>query len=138
MSNFDIRITGIADVNRVLREIAPNEAKNIMRATTADIAKAIAADAKKGAPSDDQDRVAKGIKHKRARGTRDVVKAEVVANANGTSFFWRFLEYGQGPDGVEHAYFLKALMKSQAEMDALYLRIFTSKLVNRIARKSKG
>lgn len=132
-----VRITGIADVNRVLREIAPREAKNLMRATTADLAKGIAADAKTNAPTDQGD-VRKGIGHKRARGTRDIVKAEVVANKGGAGFYWRFLEYGQGPDGVEHAFFLKALQKAKGEIAQRYLEAFTSKLVARLARKNKA
>ena len=134
----NIRITGIADVNRVLREIAPREAINLMRATTADLAKGIAQDAKATAPADRRGRIAKGIKHKRARGDKDTVKAEVVANADGKSLFWRFLEYGQGPDNVEHAYFLRALMMAQTEIEQRYLRSFTDKLTSRLARKSKG
>ena len=132
-----IRITGIADVNRVLQEIAPREAINLMRATTADLAKGIANDAKAKAPKDKGDRVG-GIKHKRARGDKNTVKAEVLANTNGTSFYWRFLEYGQGPDGVEHAYFLGALMQAQSEIEQRYLQSFTDKLTSRLARKSKG
>ena len=27
------------------------------------------------------------------------------------AFYWRFLEYGDGPDGVEHAFFLRAKEK---------------------------
>lgn len=133
---MEIRIRGIEDVNRVLQEIAPNEARNLMRATTADLAKGIAADARTNAPKDKGD-VADGIKHKRARGSRDVVKAEVVANTNGTSFHWRFREYGQGPDGREDAFFLRALMKANAEIGQRYLEAFTSKLVSRLARKGK-
>ena len=131
---INIRITGIADVNRVLREIAPREAVNLMRATTLDLAKGIAQDAKAHAPKDKGD-VAAGIKHKRARGKRDQVKAEVVANANGTSFYWRFREYGQGPDGREDAFFLRALQKAQAEMEQRYLRSFTDKLIKRLVKK---
>lgn len=133
----NIRITGIPDIKRVLNEIAPREAINLMRATTADMAKGIAADARDAAPSEHGD-LKGGIKHKRARGDKNTVKAEVVANANGSSFYWRYLEYGQGPDGVEHAYFLGALMKGQAELNQRYLKSFTDKLTSRLARKSKG
>lgn len=132
-----VRIRGIEDVNRVLREIAPNEAKNLMRATTLDLAKGIAQDAQANAPVDEGN-VKAGINHKRARGDRYTVKAEVVANANGTSFHWRFREYGQGPDGREDAFFLRALMKGQSELAQRYLTAFTDKLVRRLARKSKG
>lgn len=133
---MDIRIRGIEDVNRVLQEIAPKEAKNLLRATTADLAKGIAKDAKANAPRDKGD-VAAGIKHKRARGDRNTVKAEVVANANGTSFHWRFREYGQGPDGREDAFFLRALMKANTEISQRYLTAFTDKLLKRLARVSK-
>lgn len=133
---MEIKIRGIEDVNRVLREIAPNEAKNVMRATTLDLAKGIAQDAKQNAPRDEGN-LAKGIKHKRARGTRTIVKASVLANADGKSFYWRFREYGQGPDGREDAFFLRALMKSKTEIAQRYLQSFTSKLLARIERKSK-
>lgn len=133
---MEIRIRGIEDINKILQEIAPNEAKNLMRATTADLAKGIAADARANAPRDKGD-VAAGIKHKRARGTRDTVKAEVVANTNGTSFHWRFREYGQGPDGREDAFFLRALMKANTEIGQRYLEVFTAKLIKRLERKAK-
>ena len=131
-----VTIRGIEDVNRILREIAPNEAKNLMRATTADMAKQLAKDAKAMAPKDQGD-VAKGIKSKRARGTKTTVRAEVVANANKTSFYWRFLEYGQGPDGVEHAFFLRAMQKMKPELSTIYLETFVRKLEARLARLAK-
>lgn len=132
---MEVRIRGIEDVNRILREIAPNEAKNLMRATTADLAKGIAEDARAGAPVDTGD-IAGGIKHKRARGDRNTVKAEVVANANKKSFYWRFREYGQ--DGApEAAFFLNALMKANGEISQRYLSVFVDKLTRRLARKSK-
>lgn len=134
---MDVRIRGIEDVNRVLQEIAPREAVNLLRATTADLAKGIAQDAKANAPVDKGD-IKAGIKHKRAKGTRTQVKAEVLANTNGTSFHWRFREYGQGPGGREDAFFLRALMKSQAELAQRYLASFTDKLLRRLARKNKG
>jgi hypothetical protein len=129
-------IRGIEDVNRILREIAPNEAKNLLRATTADLAKGVAADARALAPRDQGD-VAAGIKHKRARGDRNTVKAEVVANPDRSTFYWRFLERGQGPDGVEHAFFLRALQKARGEIGSRYLAVFTDKLVRRLARLAK-
>ena len=134
---MDVKITGIADVSRILAEIAPKEAKNLMRATTADLAKGIAADAKTFAPTDVGD-LRKSIGHKRARGDRETVKAEVIANKGGGAFYWRFLEYGDGPDGVEHAFFLKALRKAETELPQRYLEAFTDKLVKRLARLAKS
>jgi hypothetical protein len=132
-----VRIRGIEDVNRVLQEIAPREAINLMRATTAELAKGLAQDAKANAPID-QGNIKGGIRHRRARGTRTTVKAEVVANANRTSFYWRYREYGQGPDGQEDAFFLRALMRAQSEIGQRYLAAFTDKLLRRLARKNRG
>lgn len=131
-----VRITGIADVNRVLREIAPNEARNLLRATTAELAKGVAADARKNVPVDSGD-LLRGIGHKRGRGARDRVVAHVIANSDGRSYYWRFREYGQGPDRREDAMFTKALMSAQSELAHRYLSVFTDKLIRRLARKRR-
>jgi len=131
-----ITISGIEDVKRTLLELAPNEATNIMRATVVDLAKGMSADAKANAPSDDGD-LKGGIGHKRARGSRDVLKAEVVANTNRKSFYWRFREYGQGPDGREDAMFLKALQATKAEIQSRYLEVYADKLTSAMARKAR-
>lgn len=136
MSGFNVTVTGIEDVNRILREIAPNEARNLMRATVTDMAKQIAKDAKGNAPSDQGD-LAAAIHHKRERetGDREVIRA--TAKVAKSAFYWRYLEYGQGPDGVEHAFFLKAVNALKPDLERLYLRIFADKLVKRLARLHK-
>ena len=133
---MSVEVTGIADVVSILSELTPREAKNLMRATTADIAKTLAADARDAAPSDEGD-LKGGIRHKRARGTRDRVEAEVVANTNGTSFYWRFREYGQGPDGREDAMFLKSLHKLDGNLQQAFLDAFAEKLTAMMARKAR-
>lgn len=129
-----VTITGIADVNRLLAQIAPREAKNLMRATVHDLASQLARAAKAGAPAEDGALKA-GIKAKRQRGTRDIVAS--AAGVYGTAWYWRFLEYGQGPDGVEHAFFLKALQAIRPEIDRVYLQAFVGKLEARLARLAK-
>jgi hypothetical protein len=131
-----VTVTGIPDVVNILAGLAPREAKNLMRTTTADIAKQLATDARDNAPVDEGNLKA-GIKHKRARGSRNIVAAEVVANANGTSFHWRFREYGQGPDGREDAMFAKALMQMSGELNQVFLDTFTRKLISLMARKAR-
>lgn len=125
-------IVGIADVNRTLQQIAPREAKNLLRATVYDIASQLAKTGKANAPADDGD-LKKGIKPKRERGTRTSVESTVRA----APFYWRFLEYGQGPDGVEHAFFLKALQEMRPNLDQVYLKAFVKKLEARLARERK-
>ena len=81
----------------------------------------------------DQGDLASGIKAKRERSPRDRADATVRA----APFYWRFLEYGDGPDGVEHAFFLKALQSMRPEMDLVYLEAFARKLAARMARERK-
>ena len=138
--NFVADVTGIADINRILRELAPREAKNIMTATVYDITKTVAADAADRTPDDPSTGGAdlkSSIKAKRERGTRGTIEATVrVTNIN-RNYFWRFLEYGQGPDKVEHAMFLKSLEGLRPDIDRIYAEAFVKKLVARLARARK-
>lgn len=131
----NIQITGIEDVNEILRTIAPREARNLMRTTVHDMAKGIRDDARGMAPRDQGD-LHKSIAHKRARVPRDQVQSNVVVAKK--AFYWRFLEYGDGPDGVEHAFFLRALRRLQSEITTRYLASFTRKLEARLKRARKG
>ena len=133
--NLDVTIRGIADVNRVLKTIAPNEAKNLMRATVAQIAKDFATEGADRAPKD-QGVLAGAVKSKRERGTRNTIAATVRVAPQ--AFYWRFLEYGQGPDGVEHAMFLQTLQALRPDLERRYLEIFVTKLLARLARKNKA
>lgn len=125
-------INGIADINKVLREVPAREGKNLMRATVQDIANKLAKSARKKAPARTKG-LRKSIKAKRERGTSDTVESTVRVSA----YQWRFLEYGQGPDGIEHAFMLKSLQEMRPNMDREYLESFTKKLIARIARENK-
>ncbi|MFP1646117.1 HK97 gp10 family phage protein [Pontitalea aquivivens] len=130
--NF-FKVSGIRDVNAVLSEIAPREAKNLMRATVHDIAGQLAKSAKAKAPVDEGD-LRRGIKARRRRGTRTQIVSTVdVVGA----FYWRFLEYGDGPDGVEYAMFLTALQQIRPDVDRVYIEAFARKLMARLARERK-
>jgi HK97 gp10 family phage protein len=128
-----VTITGLADLNAVLNAVAPREAKNLLRATVLDIAKQLAAEAKGSMPEDSGDMIA-GTKAKRDRGTRDSIEASVGVTG---AYYWRFLEYGQGPDGLEYAFFLKALQAMRPDMERVYLEAFGRKLAARLARERK-
>jgi HK97 gp10 family phage protein len=130
----EVTITGIADVNRILGQIAPREARNILRATLSDLAKEVASKAAENVPIDEGD-LKVSIKGKRGRGKRNVLVAS--AGVYGTAWYWRFLEYGQGPDGVEHAFFLKALQAIRPDLDRMYLETFVAKLEARLAKLRK-
>lgn len=128
-----VTIEGIEGVNRALNEVGPREGRNLIRATVQDIASQLAKSAKENAPADKGDLRA-GIKAKRDKGSRNTVSSSVRVFG---AFYWRFLEYGDGPDGVEHAFFLKALQEMRPNMDRVYIDAFAKKLAARIKREMK-
>lgn len=130
---MSVKVFGLEDVKTTLTELGPREATNLMRAVVFDIAKHLAEDGANNAPSEEGDLKA-GIKPKRERGERNFLAATVRA----APFYWRYLEYGQGPDGVEHAFMLKALQTLRPEIDRVYLEIFVRKLTALMARKAKA
>lgn len=132
--SFSVTVKGIEDVNHVLATIAPNEAKNLLRATVVALARDMSKDAAGRMPSDDGTLKAAGFA-KRERGDRATVAATVRMSR--AAFYWRFLEYGQGPDNVEHAFFLQTLQALRPDLDRRYLEIFTAKLIARLKRKRK-
>lgn len=136
----EITIRGIADINRILSDLAPNEARNLLRATTYDMAKTAAEAATRFTPDDP--RTGKGdlkssIKPKRERGKRDRIEASVTVTNIRRNYFWRFLEYGDGPDKVEHAMFAKALEQLRPDIDRIYMQAFAKKLIARLVRERK-
>lgn len=130
----NVTITGLSDVNKILRTIAPNEAKNLMRATVQEIASNIAKDVRPRIPKD-KGELAQSVFAKRERGDRETVQSTV--NVDKKAFYWRFLEYGDGPDGIEHAFFLKTLEAAGADLDQKYMAIFVRKLEARLQRLAK-
>ena len=129
-----MRITGVHDVRRVLEAVGPREAQNLMRSTVQGIAGELRKDARKNAPMDDGV-LRRSIKARRRKqqGSR-IISAVYVERP---AFYWRFLEYGDGPDGEEHAFFLRALQKMRTRIDSVYLEIFVKKLQARIKRLTK-
>lgn len=130
----EMTIRGVEDVNHLLTQIAPREARNIMRATIHATAGGIAKDARNNAPEDEGDLKA-AIKHKRERATSRRILSTVRVNR--TAFYWRFVEYGQGPDGEKQAFFLRAVEAFRANMHQIFLTQFGKKWEAAIARAAK-
>lgn len=129
-----VTIRGLDDVNDLLSRIAPREAYNIMRATVNGMAGEIRTEARKKAPKD-EGVLKKAIKSKRERGRRGYLMSTVRVDPS--AFYWRFLEYGQGPDNVEHAFFLRTVEKFRAEMHSKFLTQFGKKWEAALARAAK-
>lgn len=132
--NFGVKIEGMEDVRRTLTELGPREAKNLMRVTVKAMAKDFAKDSEQRIPVDQGD-LASSIFSKRERGTKDTLAASVLVAKE--AFYWRFLEYGQGPDKVEHAMFLQTLQALRPDLNKRYLEIYTAKLIAAMKRKAK-
>lgn len=134
---MSVTLRGVEDVNRLLTQIAPREGINLIRATVQDIAVQLAKSAKENSPTDGAPLTLRpAIKAKRRRGTRNRVQSDVTVDRS--AYFWRFLEYGDGPDNIEWAMFLKALQEMRPNMERVYLEAFAKKLVARLARMKKG
>lgn len=130
-----VEITGLSDVEDLLLQIGPKQATNIMRSTVHSIASMIAKDAKKDAPEDDGD-LKKAIKSKRERAIYGRLLSTVRVDPS--AFYWRFLEYGQGPDGEEHAMFMRAVEKFRSDQDQIFLTQFGKKWEAALARAAKS
>lgn len=129
-----VTLTGLQDVNDILTKIAPRQAKNIMRATVHGIAGDIRKEARADAPSDEGD-LKKAIKAKRERAIRGYLRSTVRVDPS--AYYWRFLEYGQGPDGVEHAFFMKAVESFRADATRIFVEQFGKKWEAALARAAK-
>ena len=94
-----IDIDGMSELNAMLDDIAPREARNLNRAVIHGIAATIAKDAKANAPKGDSGNLKKAIKAKRRRPKNpdkpfSDVMVEHGKGAKNDGFYWRFLEYG--------------------------------------------
>lgn len=127
---MSVEIRGIDDVRRVLRDVMPREAKVLTRQTTKDVATAIVDEAKPLMPVDQGDMVA-GTRALQERDKDGQGRASVRVRG---AFYWRFLEYGDGPDGIEHAFFMRAREKVMQNIDSIATRAFVQRLAARIAK----
>ena len=135
MAKATIKAIGIDQINTILATIAPREGINLMRSTVYDIASQLAKSAKKNmADVTDSGDMALGTKAVRRRGTKTMVQTDVGVQ---DAFYWRFLEYGQGPDGIDHAMFLQALQEMRPDIDRVYGAAFAKKLAARLAKLRK-
>lgn len=127
-------LRGVDDVDALLSKIAPRQAQNIMRATVHEMAGGVRKDAQAGMPVDDGD-MKRATKAKREQVRYGRIRSTVRVAKK--AFYWRFLEYGDGPDKVEHAFFLRAVERLRAEMMSRYLVAFGKKWEAALARHRK-
>lgn len=129
-----IKVIGIEDIAKTLTELAPKQAQSIMRNTVQGVAQQMAKDARKDMPVE-SGALRKATRAKRERALPGKVSSTVRVNQK--AFYWRFLEYGQGPDGVEYAFFLKRVVDFRSKMDAVLTEQFGKKLEAALTRARK-
>jgi len=92
-----VRVFGKDFVVRQLTQLFPRELKATMRRTTLAIAKEARDRIRSRAPKR-TGTLKKAIRHKRARGLRDFIEAQVIITKGATEkndgFYWHFLELG--------------------------------------------
>lgn len=125
-----VEIRGIDDVRRLLTELMPREAKALTRQTTKDVAEAIVDASTPLMPVDSGD-MRSGTRARQERDKDGEGRASVRVRG---AFYWRFLEYGDGPDGIEHAFFMRGKEKVMSNIDAIATQKFVKRLAARLAK----
>lgn len=132
---MSMKVTGIKEVQATLSVLAPKEATNILRATVHGVASE-ARDVARTHMSRDTGTMAKSTRTKRRKQRGTKIRSDVMVTK--AAFYWRFREYGQGPDGTEDAMFLKATEYLRVNIDKMFREQFGKKFEARMARVRKG
>lgn len=130
-------VTGIQEIDKVLTQIAPRQAKNIMRSTVHGVAGEMAKDARKIAPDDPNTKkndFKRSIKTKRERivGNGILSTVRVLKKA----FYWRFLEFGTSKM-PEQPTFTKVVERFRPKLNQVLKEQFVKKFTATLARARK-
>lgn len=125
-------VTGLDDVIRILEDVAEKHAKPLASDFCTDVAEAIAEEAKKNMAGT----VITGQMRSLTIAERSQGKNFGMASVRvgKDAFYWRFLEYGDGPDRIEHAFFMRAREKVFASIDSVAARRFKERLAKLMKR----
>lgn len=136
------RIDGLPELREMLKDIAPNEARNLMRATVQGVAAHTAKRIKERAPN--HKRLKKGFVAQRRRGTPDAPQSTVHARKGS---MWHWFEFGTQPrfrkDGSSTGriaatpYITPAVEEVRSQQTQIYREQFGKKLEAALRRKAK-
>ena len=130
-----VKVSGMKEVQHVLSVLAPKEAKNIMRSAVHGVAGEARDEARRHMSSDTGAmKASTKIRRRRAKGTR--FRSDVMVTK--AAYYWRFREYGQGPDGIADAMFLKTTEWLRKNLDQMLREQFAKKFEARMKRLRKG
>ena len=132
---MSMKVTGIKEVEHVLQVLAPREATNILRSTVHGVAGAARDEARRHMSVDTgKMKASTKTRRRRSKGTR--IRSDVMVTK--AAYYWRFREYGQGPDGTEDAMFLKATEFLRKNLRSMFREQFGKKFEARMKRLRKG
>jgi len=139
MKTQGFEITGVAEAQQILEEIAPRHARNLMRATIHGIASGIAKEAKSNAARNTGTLI-KAVKAKRKKSPPDKPVSEVIVERGGSAkydaFYWIFQEYGT-LNQPERPFIRPAADKARASMPMVLSQEFSKKLQAMLKREAK-
>jgi len=128
-----ITFTGLDDVSQALTELAPRQARNIMRATVHGIAGKIRDESKKNAPKQ-TGALRRAIKAKRAKSRPDRPESHVTVDP--AAYYWKFLEYGT-VKLTGKPFILPAMEKVDAQREQILIEQFGKKFEASMRRAKK-
>lgn len=133
-----VTIEGLKDVERVLQTVAPNRAKNLVRATVHAVAGEIAKGAKAQVPRG-TGALRRGIKTKRRRMVNGMARSDVIIQQKADEnsiFYWRFVEYGTVAH-PEQPFIRPNFQRVEEQIDLLFVNLFGKKLEAAVKRAAK-
>jgi len=139
---FKFNVKGLENVDAILNEIAPKNAKNLMRATIHGYVGRIAKQAKNNVRVD-SGTLKKSIKAKREKSSPFNPKSSLFIttgrSAKNDAFYWRFVEYGtSGPTAQPPRPFIwPAIQQMESQKEKIMSEEFGKKLEKSIKRELK-
>ena len=131
---INTRLTGVDDVRRVLDQVAPRQARNIMRSTVHGMAAEIRKEARQEAPKDDGD-LRKSITTKRRSIRNNLVRSDVLVKPR--AYYWRFVEYGTSKM-PENPFFMRAMRSFEGRVMKSFLDQFVRRFEQSLARARRN
>ena len=124
-----IEIEGLDEVRDMFRLMLPREAKRLAAKTMQEMAESCAEITKQHMPVRYGNMV-RSTKAKPERARGKLVSSTVICRA----FYWSILENGDGPDGVEHAFGLRAREQVRANAPREFYAAFNAALTKVLTR----
>ena len=142
MSKTLLSVEGVDDIKKMLSDLAPREARNLMRATIHGVASEIAKDARRSAPRGASKNLSKAVKAKRKKSHPDrpvsEVRVEHGRGAKHDAWYWWFVERGtKNVNYPRQEYLGPSIEAAKKDMDSRIRSQVGKKLEQLLARKAK-